>query len=746
VPGHRAWHFGSAHPSLSRPNLPTLSSELVETRDHIEELQHRHGRVLGDSELSVDQLAGSRRVALCALMLLPGGIVAYFSFNSGGFFPAPPAFVAAVLCIVLAMRMILARNPVGGFSWRLSLALVPMALYTLEALLSQGWSHAEGVAVIEFDLPLVYLLVMTLFGSVPHRGGRLALMLRGLTVAIVGICACGLTTRLLPHVWPTSPDIANSRLSFPLTYWNALGLLAAMGMVLCVHFASDLRERWAIRVVAAGAIPVQACTLYFTFSRGGIGAAAIAVLVYSLLGRPRGLPSALLSAGPPSVVALIVAYDADLLATNNPTTTAAVGEGHHVAVIVGLCILWATLARAVLLAVDPVMRRLAIPLALRRHAWLGWACLGAALVIVALALHNQISNEYHRFLNPAPVNNADLRARLTDPGNDNRIPVWRVAWHGFQSAPMLGHGAGTFADTWAMHRPNSISVQDAHSLYLETLDELGILGLILLAGVILTIFWGIAIRMRRSRRPLYAAAFALVLAWALHAGIDWDWEMPAVTLVPFAVGGAALARRSPSGTAPRALSRSTPRGLGHYRRTRGRHVSFLGKRFDRWTRRSSWKPSRRHRFVLGVVCLLVAVAPTYVWLAQRKLDSANNAFNAGNCQKASVDARSSISILAINAQAFEVLGYCDVLSNRPILGLAEIKKAVSLDPNNYSYQVDLAVVRAASGLNPLSAARKALRMNPRDFTVQQVWQSLKSDQPSQWRSDGVQFVGEFTTL
>jgi hypothetical protein len=40
------------------------------------------------------------------------------------------------------------------------------------------------------------------------------------------------TTRLPPHVWPTNANIANSRLSFPVTYWNVVGLLAPFGIVL----------------------------------------------------------------------------------------------------------------------------------------------------------------------------------------------------------------------------------------------------------------------------------------------------------------------------------------------------------------------------------------------------------------------------------------------------------------------------------------------------------------------------------
>ncbi len=92
-----------------------------------------------------DPPAGGRRFALWASMLLPAGLVSDFAFNAGGFFPGQSAFVAAFLCVILMLRMILARDPLGGVSWRLAFVLVAMSLLTLETLLSKGWSHAPGV-------------------------------------------------------------------------------------------------------------------------------------------------------------------------------------------------------------------------------------------------------------------------------------------------------------------------------------------------------------------------------------------------------------------------------------------------------------------------------------------------------------------------------------------------------------------------------------------------------------------------
>jgi O-antigen ligase len=86
--------------------------------------------------------------------------------------------------------------------------------------------------------------------------------------------------------------------------------------------------------------------------------------------------------------------------------------------------------------------------------------------------------------------------------------------------------------------------RDAHSLYVETLAELGPIGLalVLLAlGVPL-------LALRRRGDPLLAAAAAGYTAFVLHVAVDWDWELPAVTLVGVACGAALLAgsRREPA--------------------------------------------------------------------------------------------------------------------------------------------------------------------------------------------------------
>ena len=149
-----------------------------------------------------------------------------------------------------------------------------------------------------------------------------------------------------------SPNLANERLSYPLTYWNALGILATLGLLLALHSACSEREPRAFRIAGAAAAPVVGATLVLTFSRGAIAVAAIGLVSYLVLARPRGALAGLLAVVPPMVIAVTAAYQADLLARKEYATRAAVEQGRGLAWAVLLCALAAAVLRTLLLSLQ----------------------------------------------------------------------------------------------------------------------------------------------------------------------------------------------------------------------------------------------------------------------------------------------------------------------------------------------------------------------------------------------------------
>ena len=104
-----------------------------------------------------------------------------------------------------------------------------------------------------------------------------------------------------------------------------------------------------------------------------------------------------------------------------------------------------------------------------------------------------------------------------------RSQYWRVAVHEANAHPVAGSGAGTFSNWWLEKRHVPLSTQEAHALYLETLAELGPVGLALLLTA-LAVPLAAAVRIRE---PALAAA---LVAYDVGAAVDFHWELAGVTV------------------------------------------------------------------------------------------------------------------------------------------------------------------------------------------------------------------------
>jgi O-Antigen ligase len=642
----------------------------------------------------------ARKLAVTALMLLPGALIVLMGFNAGGYFPAVPAVGALLVTQVLLVRIVQSRHPFEGLARSTLVAIAALAGYAALTLLSQRWSHSPGRALIEFDRAWLYLAILVLFATVRASRDNLRWLIRGLLLGISIVCLAGLISRVLPDVLHTAPDVSNQRLSYPVTYWNTLGLLAALGMVFAFHLTCTLGERRFVQLLAAAVVPLLAATLFFTFSRGAIAAGAIGLGVYVLAGRPRALLSGALATVPATAVLIVVAYHANLLDTVRPTTPAAISQGHHVALVAGVCAAVCAGLRAIFaIGLDPHLRRIAGRALMSRHtrlAVIAGAIATVLVVVVALGVPHSIANDWNRFMSGAATHGGggDLRLRLTDPSNDGRTDLWRVALHGFSLSPLHGYGAGMYNAIWDQRRPLPIHTLNAHSLYLQAMAELGIPGIALLVALVGTALVGLGMRARGPRRSLVGALLAAAVVWALRAGVDWDWEMPVVCIGFFAAAGLALSPR-----------RDAPPG---------------------------WIPSARTRIVLGLLCLATAVPPVLIIGSQRHLDDAEYALQESNCTEARSAALSSIAWLDVRAQPYEIVGFCDVGRGLPRPGVSAMRQAVRLDPGSWETHYLLALAQASAGIDPRGAAQVALSMNPHDHLAQEAVSEFRTSSPIKW--------------
>jgi hypothetical protein len=468
----------------------------------------------------------TRAGRVAGLTVLLAGPVA-LAFFSGGYFDEPRLWAALVawalvLVVALAAPVPLPRSTAGR------LALGGLALLAGWEALSERWAPLADVA--RHDAQRVVLYVGVLVAAAALVRGRRAVRAAELAVAAgsLVVVGYGLSERLLPGLLRFHRGMAaGGRLEQPLTYWNAMGLVAAIGVVLCARVAADPERRRAIAAAAAGvAVPLSLGVL-LSFSRGALAALAVGLLALLAVDpRPAQLRV---------IVALVLFGGLAAVAGDLMPAVRALEGSPGSRELQGA----ATLGVVVLLALGAAatVRRIRQPggeqPVLARHR----RVIPVAALVVCLATVGLEGAIEH----PPGSQNPSFGATTARLGSiqSNRYEYWRVAVSELARHPLLGAGSGAFRVAWLRHRTVEDPALNAHSLYLETAAELGLVGLALLAafggGLV-----GAARRAYRRRPALAAGPLAVLSVYALHAGIDWDWQMPAATLPALVLAGALI--------------------------------------------------------------------------------------------------------------------------------------------------------------------------------------------------------------
>ena len=311
--------------------------------------------------------------------------------------------------------------------------------------------------------------------------GALPALVSGLWAAVSVACGYGLLTRLFPERLGAVDPLGGNRLSEPLGYWNGLGVFAAIGTLLAVGLVARASTRGG-RMITAASLPLLCSTLYFTFSRGAWIALAVGFFAAIALDPRRlQLVTSALALAPAVAVTLVVAYRSPALNQIGGSSVDAARAGHRLAVVMAVAMALSALG---VLLVHWLERRSAHHRRLRRvYATALVAGSLAALLVLFVEFGSPptlVSRTYDAFAAPPPELHGRLNERLFNLSGSGRLVQWRVAWRAYQLEPILGSGAGTYEQAWNELRPTPYKVRDAHSLYLETLAELGPVGLGLL--------------------------------------------------------------------------------------------------------------------------------------------------------------------------------------------------------------------------------------------------------------------------
>ena len=452
------------------------------------------------------------------------------AFFDGGYFAGPrlgAAIVAWVLVGVAALALEEARMPRGPAL----AALAGLALLTAFTALSIAWAPLQGPAEDSAERGALYLgATLAAYLALRPRA-----VVRALEPALVAgtlvVIGYGLAGRLLPSIVDLERTVsAGGRLDQPLTYWNAEGALAAIGFVLAARIAGDRTRATAMRIAAAAAAAPLGLGVYLTFSRGALTALAVGLAVLlALTPTWRQLRAIAIAAEAAVALAIVAAF---LPSVEDAGDSAAEGAVMLVALLAIAAL--AAAAQAWTARAEDEERTRMGPIAPRAShlAWVAAALLALAPFVAAAADRGDRTQS-------APAFGAGAERLAT--GGSNRIEYWEAAVKAFADDPAAGGGAGSFAKAWLEKREIEDVVRDAHSLELETAAELGVIGLAFLA----LLFGGVVAAIRRVSRDdpgLTAGLVAGLAVWTAHSAIDWDWELPAVSLLASILAGAVLAR------------------------------------------------------------------------------------------------------------------------------------------------------------------------------------------------------------
>jgi len=329
---------------------------------------------------------------------------------------------------------------------------------------------------------------------------------------------------------------------------------------------------------------------------------------------------------------------------------------------------------------DRLRRRVALGPSSRRGAVLALGLIVVGLAVAGLASPGgpgaAVRRAYHAFNAPAPLVKTDTRQRLFSLSGSNRSEYWRVAWREVEDHPWLGGGAGSYQRFWLRHRSADLPVRDAHSLYLETLAELGPLGLALLLCALATPLAAIG---PARRSPLAAASLGAYVAFLVHAGIDWDWEMTAITLAALACGIALLLAARGAETRP----------LGRGTRIAG----------------------------VGFAALLGAVA-IVGFAGNRAETAAADALEGSRLGDAAADARQARRWEPWSAEPWRLLGESQLQAGEVGRARASFLRGLEKDRGSWELWLDLALT--ARGDQRRDALGHVARLNPLSAELRQL--------------------------
>jgi len=621
---------------------------------------------------------------------------------------------AALVVVALLQRPWTAKAPLYGGGPLLAFA----ALAGLTAL-SVLWSLAPSDSWIEANRTFAYVALfaagIALVRLAPQRWPA---VLVGVGLGCLLVCGWALLTKVFPA--SLAGEETYARLREPFAYWNSVGLMAALGVPPMLWLAARRSGHAAANALAWPAIGLLLVCMMLAYSRGALVALALGVGAWFLLVPLRlralvALAASVLVAGP--VIAW--AFSQDGLTTDRAPIAARVDAGHEFG---ALLLLMAAALLAAGLAVQFAAAQRPPTARQRRLAGRGALAVLALIPVIALlglataegGVSGQVSKAWTQLTDPNAKTPANTPDRLTATSSV-RARYWREALDIHATEPWLGSGAGAYSTVRTRFRTDILAVRHAHGYVVQTLADLGWVGLIvsLLGAAAWLLSAARATGVRRADRALpYDAerigmlTLAVVaLAFAAHSAVDWTWFVPANA------GVAVLSAGWVVGRGPLRARLEHPEGPAGPEAPPWPHASRLARLGQR-------VPPLRALAVGTVIAIALAAA----WTAFQPVravhagDAAFDRLDQGQPEAAADIARIATERNPLSVDPLFELAAIEEARGRTQQAEASLERAVELQPANAETWRRLGRLRLSTLNDPkgaLSAFQAAYYLDPR---------------------------------
>jgi len=620
---------------------------------------------------------------------LAGTVVLYLAVDGGGYDLVVRSQVAIVVWWVVLIGAAWGLLPAARWTRMAWATVAVFGGFVAWTGLAATWSQSSELSLDELSRVACYFGLLLLGISI-HRDREQAVKhtIHAVAAAVVLVACLALASRLRPDMFPAAHQTASflpgteGRLGWPLNYWNALAALLALGLPLLLAIATSARTLRA-QAASAAAIPIVTLCSYLTFSRGGALAAGAALLAFLVVSPERvgKLATALVAAAGSAALILAAVHRGAI--EQGLTNSAARHQGN--ALLVSVVIVCAGVALAQT-GVGLAVRHGTPPRWLtftpgRARALVLGAVAGCLVVALLAGGPARISHAWQDFKHPtAPALDQDTIARFGTASGNGRYDYWKVAIDATGGHLLGGSGPGTYQLLWAPRAPYFSYVQNAHSLYVETLAETGLVGVVLLVAFFVLVLGAavrLSIRSQYEARVRAAGVIGAMVAFCVSAASDWIWQVPALPAAFLLLAAAVLA---------------PPRVVGS-----GRAASM---------------PLRLGAIAAAIACLVAIAVPMATVSSVRESQAA---VVKGDPAQALADARAAVSLEPGAASPQIQLALVLELQGNVPAALAAAHRATLDEPNNWSGWLIVSRLEAEAGRPSasLAAYRRSRGLNPR---------------------------------